>query len=103
MASLTTDNQLGSLFFAFSDPLRRKVLEEVARHPNATVSEICGAFPVSRFAVMRHLNVLEEAGLIDREAVGRERRVRLSDHPFEHVIARWMDQLRQGGNNEDSA
>lgn len=100
---MTANNQLGSLFFAFSDPLRRKVLEEVARHPNATVSEICGAFPVSRFAVMRHLNVLEDAGLIEREAVGRERRVKLSDDRFEQVIARWMDQLRQGGNNEDTA
>ncbi len=98
---MTSDDRLATLFFALSDPLRRRVLEEVARRPNATVSEICSTFPVSRFAVMRHLNVLEDAGMIQREAIGRERRVRLSDDRFEAGIAQWMDRLRDGGTDED--
>ena len=49
----------------------------------------------SRFAVMRHLNVLEEAGLISREAVGRERWVHLSDFRFEETIDAWARQLRK--------
>ncbi len=99
---MTGDDGLGALFFALSDPLRRRVLEEVARRPDATVSEICSMFPVSRFAVMRHLNVLEDAGMIQREAIGRERRVRLSDHRFEAGIAQWMNRLRDGGTSEDT-
>ncbi len=87
-------DQLATVFFALSDGQRRRVLEEVARRPSATVTEICSAFKVSRFAIMRHLNVLEEAGLIHREAVGRERRVRLTDWKFEDEIRQWVRQHR---------
>lgn len=86
---------LATVFFALSDPLRRKVLEAVAARPGATVTQICEVFDVSRFAVMRHLNVLEEAGFISREAVGRERRVQLSDFRFEETIDAWARQLRK--------
>lgn len=86
---------LGSTIFALADPLRRRVLEAVAAQSGATVTEICANFDASRFAVMRHLNVLEEAGLILREAVGRERRVRLSELRFEDVISEWARGLRK--------
>jgi DNA-binding transcriptional ArsR family regulator len=86
---------LGPIFFALSDPLRRRVMEEVAAKPHATVTEICGAFEISRFAVMRHLNVLEDSGLIRRETHGRERRVSLSELPFEEMISAWARGLRQ--------
>lgn len=92
---MTSDGRLDALFFALSDPLRRKVLEAVAQNPDATVTAICGHFPVSRFAVMRHLNVLEDAGLIERVVLGRERRVKLSDRRFEHEIALWTDMMRR--------
>lgn len=91
---MSDEQQLAAVFFALSDRQRRGVLQEVARRPEATVTEICNAFAVSRFAIMRHLNVLEEAGLIEREAVGRERRVRLTDWKFEDAIQNWMRQQR---------
>jgi len=91
---VSDEQQLAAVFFALSDGQRRRVLQEVARRPEATVTEICNAFAVSRFAIMRHLNVLEEAGLIEREAVGRERRVRLTDWKFEDAIQSWMRQQR---------
>jgi DNA-binding transcriptional ArsR family regulator len=86
---------LGATIFALSDPLRRRVLEAVAANPGATVTEICAEFEASRFAVMRHLNVLEDSGLITREAVGRERRVRLSDLRFEDILTDWARGLRK--------
>jgi DNA-binding transcriptional ArsR family regulator len=87
--------RLGPILFAVSDPLRRRVLERVAARPGATVTEICDGFDVSRFAVMRHLNVLEEAGLVVREAVGRERHVRLADGDWDRVVRDWLTGLRK--------
>jgi DNA-binding transcriptional ArsR family regulator len=87
--------RLGPILFALSDPLRRRVLERVAARPGATVTEICEGFAVSRFAVMRHLNVLEDAGLVVREPVGRERRVRLAAEDWERVVGDWLAGLRR--------
>lgn len=92
---MSETEQLGNLFFALSDPLRRRVLHAVSEAPDATVTEICNTFEVSRFAVMRHLNVLEDAGMIVRMASGRERRVRLADKEFESVISDWLKELRR--------
>jgi DNA-binding transcriptional ArsR family regulator len=90
-----TDPSLGAIFFALSDPTRRRVLEVVAARRGATLSEICAAFAVSRFAIMRHLNLLEGAGFIQREALGRERRVYLSALQFETTIDNWARGLRK--------
>jgi DNA-binding transcriptional ArsR family regulator len=87
--------RLGAVLFALSDPLRRRVLERVAARPGATVTEICAGFEVSRFAVMRHLNVLEEAGIVVREAVGRERHVRLGPGDWDRVVNAWLAGLRK--------
>jgi DNA-binding transcriptional ArsR family regulator len=87
--------RLGAVLFALADPLRRRVLERVAARPGATVTEICAGFEVSRFAVMRHLNVLEEAGIVVREAAGRERRVRLASGEWDRVVGDWLAGLRK--------
>ena len=94
---MTDPDKLGPIFFALSDPLRRRVLEAVAARPGATVTEVCAGFEVSRFAIMRHLNVLEDAGLVSREAVGRERHVRLSEQRFEDALSSWVLGLRKDG------
>ena len=86
---------LGPIFFALSDPLRRRVLEAAIAHDGATVTQLCELFPVSRFAVMRHLNTLEETGLIRREVKGRERRVYSTGFKFEEAIAAWARQMRE--------
>jgi DNA-binding transcriptional ArsR family regulator len=91
-----SEDRLPAIFFALSDGVRRQVLEEVGNHPGATVTDICNRFRLSRFAIMRHLNILEEAGLITREAVGRERRVRLTAERFEDDINDWLSRIREG-------
>jgi DNA-binding transcriptional ArsR family regulator len=86
---------LGSIFFVLSDPMRRRVLGAAIANNGATVTELCELFPVSRFAVMRHLNVLEDAGFIRREANGRERRVYSTDYMFEEAIVQWAKEMRE--------
>jgi DNA-binding transcriptional ArsR family regulator len=87
--------KLGQIFFVLSDPLRRQVLAAALGQPGATVTEICGKFQVSRFAVMRHLNVLEDNGFIRREIHGRERHVFPTGLRFEKEISAWAENLRR--------
>jgi DNA-binding transcriptional ArsR family regulator len=93
---MSVPDGLPGLFFALSDPQRRRVLARVAQNPGATVTAICDGFAVSRFAVMRHLNVLEEAGLITRRSEGRERRVSLGPRDMGGELAAWAAALRAG-------
>lgn len=71
------------------------MLEIVARAPGVTVGEVCDHFEISRFAVMNHLNVLEDAGLIRRETDGRQRRVFRTEADAASLLARWWSTLGQ--------
>jgi DNA-binding transcriptional ArsR family regulator len=92
---------LGPIFFALADPLRRRVLEAAIAHDGATVTQLCELFPVSRFAIMRHLNTLEATGLIRREVHGRERQVYSTGVKFEDAIAAWARTMRERSPSND--
>ena len=90
---------LDAVFAAIADPTRRAILARVARKP-ATVTEIARPFPVSLNAISKHLMVLERAGLIRREVVGREhhcsielKRLRDAAAWFDHYRMFWEDRL----------
>src|ERR1044072_9913688 len=58
---------------ALADPTRRAIIEELSTRKKTT-AELCGRFEsLSRFAVMKHLDVLEEAGLVQASREGRNR------------------------------
>ena len=59
-------------FHALSDPTRRKILEQLGRNEH-TVMELVDQFTISQPAITKHLNVLEDAGLISRRKTGRQR------------------------------
>jgi DNA-binding transcriptional ArsR family regulator len=63
------------LFRAISDHNRRRILKILGDRPGITINELCEEFPTSRFAVMKHLNVLEEVGLVRRERDGVSKHV----------------------------
>ena len=65
-------NELDRLFHALADPARRAIVERLSRGP-ATVSELAKPLPMSLPAAMQHLGVLEEAGLVRSEKIGRSR------------------------------
>jgi DNA-binding transcriptional ArsR family regulator len=66
---------------ALADPIRREILRMLRDEPR-NAGAIAGAFAVSRPAVSRHLRVLREAGLVQRESFGRERRYRRTLDPL---------------------
>jgi len=84
---------LGRVFGAVADPTRRAILAALEREP-ATVTEIARPFPVSLNAISKHILVLERAGLVKREVVGREHRCRLDPAPLRRASA-WLEHYRK--------
>lgn len=64
------------VFSALSDPTRRELIRSLAYGP-ATATQLSRQFPISRQAITKHLAALDEAGLVDRNASGREIRYSL--------------------------
>ena len=71
------EHSLDHVFRALSDPTRRAILDRLAEG-EATVGRLAEPFPVSFAAVSKHIGVLERAGLVTREARGRERVCRIN-------------------------
>jgi DNA-binding transcriptional ArsR family regulator len=67
-----TGEPFDALFAALADPTRRRLLDLIAARGEASATTLAGGVPVSRQAVVKHLGVLEEAGLVSRERRGRE-------------------------------
>jgi len=83
--------QLDRTFAALVDPTRRTILARLEREDGASVSELARPFAIKLPAVMKHLDVLEDAELITRSKVGRTVTVRLSPEPLREA----MDWLRR--------
>ena len=80
-------------FQALADPTRRAMIERLSRGP-ATVSDLAAPLPMSLTAVVQHLKVLEECGLIASEKRGRSRWCRLEQMRFAEA-ADWMEAERR--------
>jgi DNA-binding transcriptional ArsR family regulator len=94
------DAQLDLAFAALADPTRRAIVDRLADEPELSVTELAAPFSVSLPAVMKHLDVLARANLIERHKTGRTVRCRLAPGPMEaamHWLARyerfWTEQL----------
>ena len=83
------EQELNRVFHALGDPTRRAILDRLAAG-EATVSHLSRPFPLSFAAVSKHLGVLERAGLVTREARGRERVCRLNPAALEDARA-WLE------------
>lgn len=81
--------QLDRTFAALADPTRRAILARLARQDSASVSELARPFAIKLPAVMKHLNVLDDAGLITRSKTGRTVTVRLSSEPIKDAM-NWL-------------
>jgi len=83
------EDRAGAVFGALSDPTRRALLAAIAEHPAPTATELAAQLPISRQAVLKHLNALAEAGLLDRSRSGREVRYRFTPGPLSDAVD-WM-------------
>jgi len=80
------------VFVALADPTRRAVLDLLASRGEATATNLAAELPVSRVAVIKHLAVLDRAGLVGSRRAGRE--VRFAVRPEQlHATARWLNRL----------
>lgn len=81
-------DNLSSVLGAISHPSRRAILDRLVKGPQR-VTEIAEPFDMSLNAVSKHLKVLEEAGLITREVVGREHIIEFRAMPLQEV-SQWV-------------
>ena len=80
-----------SVFRALADPSRRLLLDLLFKRDGRTLSELGAELPMTRFGVMKHLRVLEEAGLIATRKVGREKLHYLNPVPIQLIADRWIN------------
>ena len=84
--------RLDATFGALADPTRRHVLERLGRG-DASISDLAGAFDMTLTGMKKHVHVLEDAGLVTTEKVGRVRQCRLGPRRLEEE-ARWIASYR---------
>jgi DNA-binding transcriptional ArsR family regulator len=87
---------LSRAFLALSDPLRREIIEEIIINPSISVSDICARYPVSRFTIMRHLNILEDGQLLYRKRDGNAKRLYIDQSNIEKLANGWLLHIREG-------
>lgn len=86
---------LDDTFFALSSSTRRRLLDVIAREPGCNLNRLCEAFDgqIGRFAVMKHLQVLERGRLVHSERVGRERLLWFDATPIQWIHQRWTTEF----------
>ncbi|QPF84747.1 helix-turn-helix transcriptional regulator [Bradyrhizobium genosp. L] len=88
------DKTLDRTFAALSDPTRRALLARLGQRDALSVSELAEPFAMSLPAIMKHLDVLSDAGLIAREKSGRTVACRLTARPMEQAM-NWLNRYAQ--------
>src|SRR3979411_2890811 len=86
---------MDEVFRALADPTRRSLLDELFRQDGETLSSLEGRLPMTRFGVMKHLRLLEEAGLVVTRRRGREKLHFLNAVPIRLVHDRWVSKYAE--------
>lgn len=86
------DDRLDRAFMALADPVRRGIIARLSRGP-ATVNELAEPFKITKQAVSKHIQVLEQAGLVTRTRDAQRRPVHLAAAQLEALTA-WIDRYR---------
>ena len=87
------NSQLDASFAALSDATRRGVLEQLGR-ADASITELAEKFHMTLTGMKKHVGVLEQAGLVTTEKVGRVRTCKLGQRRLEQETA-WLERYRQ--------
>ena len=86
---------MDDVFRALADPTRRSLLDELFREDGQTLSALEQRLPMTRFGVMKHLKVLEEAGLVVTRKRGREKLHYLNPVPIRLIHDRWVSKYAE--------
>jgi DNA-binding transcriptional ArsR family regulator len=86
---------MDEVFKALADRTRRELLDELYREDGQTLSALEEGLPMTRFGVMKHLRVLEEAGLVTTRRRGREKLHFLNPVPIRLVHDRWVSKYAE--------
>ena len=84
---------MDSIFQALGHAARRRMLDIVKASPGCSVNDVADHFQISRIAVMKHLRVLEQAGLLRSEKEGRTRRLFFNAAPIQMIYDRWTTEF----------
>jgi DNA-binding transcriptional ArsR family regulator len=88
-----TDDDL--VFRALADPTRRHLLDRLFERDGRTLTELESELEMSRFGVMKHLRLLEEAGLVVTRREGRQKLHYLNPVPIRLIHDRWIDKYTE--------
>jgi uncharacterized protein YndB with AHSA1/START domain len=86
---------MDAVFRALADPTRRSLLDELFKQDGQTLSALEKRLPMTRFGVMKHLRLLEEAGLVTTQRRGREKLHFLNPVPIRLVHDRWVSKYAE--------
>src|ERR1700754_4447735 len=86
---------MDEVFKALADPTRRSLLDELFKEDGQTLSALEGRLPMTHFGVMKHLKVLEEAGLVVTRKRGREKLHFLNAVPIRLIHDRWVSKYAE--------
>jgi DNA-binding transcriptional ArsR family regulator len=92
LADVTDDDRV---FKALADPTRRFLLDLLFARDGQTLTELESAVEMTRYGVMKHLRVLEEAGLVVPRRSGREKLHFLNPVPIRLIHDRWIDKYTE--------
>jgi DNA-binding transcriptional ArsR family regulator len=83
------------VFRALSDPTRRALLDRLYERDGRTLTELESDINMTRFGVMKHLRILEDAGLVVTRRAGRQKLHFLNPVPIRLIHDRWIDKYRE--------
>ncbi|MFD9895858.1 ArsR/SmtB family transcription factor [Amycolatopsis sp. NPDC059027] len=83
------------VFKALADPTRRFLLDQLHARDGRTLTELESEVDMTRFGVMKHLKLLEEAGLVVTRKEGREKKHFLNPVPIRQIHDRWIDKYTE--------
>lgn len=80
------------VFTAIADPVRRSLLANLAKSSPRTASQLAEEYPITRQGILKHLHILEDAGLVAVQKKGKEKRYTLTPEPLGD-IEKWVEEL----------
>jgi DNA-binding transcriptional ArsR family regulator len=81
-----------TIFTALADPTRRQLLLDLAKDSPKTATQLAKEYPISRPGLIKHLNILEEAGLVKIDQKGRDKRYVLTPEPLSELEI-WLQEI----------